>query len=504
MISRVQNCLHPRVVLNKYTGERVTVRCGHCDVCVNARAATWVQRLVQECQQHKYTFFATLQYDEQHVPQFVRLDNGESLKHGYIDNSTGEVIFLEDVPIYGISNRILQNEIDFINETKVLNVLSKRDIQLHIKSLRKKVYEEFGERIRYYVCGEYGPQTYRPHYHILYFFDSSLLAKEFPRLLSESWQHGAVFDPHNVSSSACEYVASYVNCTSRLPQIYLHPSVRPFTLFSKKPIIGFYQSGCIDLRKLFLEASLNMRLFVEKSRKFVDVPLWRTLQSGLFPLIPRYRLLDDAHRVLLYESLLHYFINGKSVEETIRKELNTYFYYPTDGIIRRYYETILYRTGKLGIQEFSTVTFERFVRACYKVYKNAVSFNVDVHFYVTKILEFYEKKELLRLNDYYEFQQEYFMTAPPSDACLFDYQFVLSVINKSSDELADWQKIYLAHHGVSINPKVDLDLYKCRDYQAMVTLHTKISYDTNKSKKSNDYLLANKDKFGNIVKYKNL
>ena len=60
-MNRLQNCLHPVRVLNKYTGEYVTARCGKCIVCKNAAAATWVQRLDQEMMLHKYTYFVTLQ-----------------------------------------------------------------------------------------------------------------------------------------------------------------------------------------------------------------------------------------------------------------------------------------------------------------------------------------------------------------------------------------------------------------------------------------------------------
>ena len=44
--------------------------------------------------------------------------------------------------------------------------LRKRDFQLFMKRLRKKYSDD---RIRFYACGEYGSETFRPHYHAILF-----------------------------------------------------------------------------------------------------------------------------------------------------------------------------------------------------------------------------------------------------------------------------------------------------------------------------------------------
>lgn len=89
------------------------IPCGKCLGCRDIHAATWALRLEHESRAHSHNTFLTLTYD-------------------------GE------------------------NET---NSLSKRDLQLFWKRLRK-YYES---PIKYFACGEYGDRTKRPHYHAAVF-----------------------------------------------------------------------------------------------------------------------------------------------------------------------------------------------------------------------------------------------------------------------------------------------------------------------------------------------
>ena len=110
------NCYHPKIVTNRYTGEKVVARCGKCPACLDARSASWVQRLDEEMLHFKYTFFATLQYDEQHVPQIALLDKNErpSNMPAYINVSTGHVFDLADV------SDVTQADINYCENTKFL------------------------------------------------------------------------------------------------------------------------------------------------------------------------------------------------------------------------------------------------------------------------------------------------------------------------------------------------------------------------------------------------
>ena len=131
-------CESPKIVRNQYTHEWLQVPCGHCAGCVTTQNYQRTMVLDRHFASYPFCYFVTLTYNEQYVPK----------------SDTG------------------------------LNIVSKRDVQLFIKRLRKLAnYEE----IFYFCASEYGPTSLRPHYHLLFGFDSSELAENFPRFVSESW-----------------------------------------------------------------------------------------------------------------------------------------------------------------------------------------------------------------------------------------------------------------------------------------------------------------------------
>lgn len=98
----------------------LVVPCGKCLICQQNRAAEWAARLTHEWQTQKTGCFLTLTYDALTVPMF----------------SDG------------------------------LLTLWKPDVQLFMKRLRHLVGKT---KIKYFLCGEYGTETDRPHYHAIIF-----------------------------------------------------------------------------------------------------------------------------------------------------------------------------------------------------------------------------------------------------------------------------------------------------------------------------------------------
>lgn len=169
----------------------INVPCGKCAACLSRRRQTWNFRLMNEVKHCDSCYFVTLTYDDDHVNYKVVNING----------------FVEYVP-----------------------VVCKRDVQLFLKRFRKKI-EPF--KIRYFLVSEYGPNSHRPHYHMLLFNFPKLLKDKLDEYLSESWDLGFIrVDP--VSPARVAYVTSYCLDFSDLPE-YLDKN---FMLCSRRPAIG--------------------------------------------------------------------------------------------------------------------------------------------------------------------------------------------------------------------------------------------------------------------------
>lgn len=80
--------------------------------------------------------------------------------------------------------------------------LNPRDTQLWLKRFRKEIAPQ---KVRYYLVGEYGDQTWRPHYHLALF--------GFPfqaeKIIRETWNMGHVLAGPLTTESA-QYVCGYV------------------------------------------------------------------------------------------------------------------------------------------------------------------------------------------------------------------------------------------------------------------------------------------------------
>lgn len=108
-------CLHPKYLPSR----EMYVPCGACAFCGATRRSDWATRLHYERKLHTSGSFVTLTYSD--------------------------------------------NNLTYV---KGVSTLVKDDLQRFFKRLRKG-----GAFFRYYAVGEYGSQTARPHYHVLFFGD---------------------------------------------------------------------------------------------------------------------------------------------------------------------------------------------------------------------------------------------------------------------------------------------------------------------------------------------
>nr|DAO22557.1 MAG TPA: Replication associated protein [Microviridae sp.] len=103
----------------------------------------------------------------------------------------------------------------------LLKYVNYRDYQLFAKRFRKYLFTKIGsyEKISSYVVSEYSPKTFRPHFHILFFFDSDEVAKNIRQAVFQSWKLGRV-DTQLARDSAGSYVSGYLNSVVSLPAVF--------------------------------------------------------------------------------------------------------------------------------------------------------------------------------------------------------------------------------------------------------------------------------------------
>lgn len=288
----ISSCRNPTVINGN------SVRCGRCVDCKNSRAKTLTAMCTTEIKSNCYNFFFTLTYNEVHVPRcFVTevLDDYERPIIQYKDFTMrplsdgfkplpeyNQVIhshfpdkefndFIEKARI--IPSHCSPKQKNFYEHNKIIRYLRKKDIQNFFKRLRDRISRLHYTKITYYACGEYGPKTFRPHYHVLLHFNESYLVPIIEDLVIKSWKHGAVREFSTIQSvqGASSYVAAYLNSYTHLPRYLASDAFKPFSSHS----LGY---GCQNLAPIRDYIYKNPAL----STAEIDIPL----HSGIYHYFP--------------------------------------------------------------------------------------------------------------------------------------------------------------------------------------------------------------------------
>lgn len=317
----VTRCQNPRTVVNKYTHEPVVVSCGSCPSCILRRSGIQTNLLTSYSAQFRYVYFVTLTYapcflptlevsvveactddiaDVSVVPDINDLDAGDpntylfgfrsvprsaSVKLKY---STVERTFKDpDVSFsYPMTSKDLLSILDKVkhNVPNRIPYVCNRDLDLFLKRLRSYYPDE---KLRYYAVSEYGPTSFRPHWHLLLFSNSERFSQTVLENVSKAWSYGRC-DASLSRGFAAPYVASYVNSFVSLPDFYVQMPkvVRPKSFHS----IGFTESNLFPRKVRIAEIDevadkcLN-GVRVERDGYFRTVkPSW----SYLLRLFPRF------------------------------------------------------------------------------------------------------------------------------------------------------------------------------------------------------------------------
>ena len=233
----------------------IDVPCGKCPACIERKSNEWATRIYYEWINSKSAQFFTLTYAEEH------------LTHNYVTLH---------YPTY--------------DEEVLLPVLCKRDVQLFMKRLRKRL----GNGIRFFLGGEYGEEFGRPHYHfILFNYPSNISEDDLLQYVVDSWSYGMV-QSGETNIKRVMYVAKYIYSATQLQDNTIDGFVKPFILCSRRPGLGL--SYVTDKTKKYHNDTLETCVFMEDGK---IMPMPRYYRDKLFTdenkqiLFDRY--LDEEH-----------------------------------------------------------------------------------------------------------------------------------------------------------------------------------------------------------------
>lgn len=183
-----------------YGSEALLLPCGKCMLCTRRYRLHWVLRCVHELHYYDEACYLTLTVDDSHI-NIVFPPLGRAFTSSFVWNS------LSHVPFQRFMKR-LRRRLDY-------GVSS--DLIVSGKPLKHIYHGEVGKPLRFYMCGEYGDKSHRPHYHAIVFgfYPPDALPLHGTKLfvspfLSQVWPFG-FHTVARVEPDCISYVAGYVD-----------------------------------------------------------------------------------------------------------------------------------------------------------------------------------------------------------------------------------------------------------------------------------------------------
>lgn len=258
-------CINPITIKDPSNPRRsYTVPCGHCMECKRKYQSGWSIRLNEHLKSVGYkAVFFTLTYADECIPKNYLVngtlyrtpsdyayDKGSS--YTGLDDLTGEVIDFSNKSI--IDYNSLSNEglalfyqdqtlqVNRENPDRIykFNSVRIKDVQDWLKRGRRTYHyhNKKAPKIKYFISSEYGPHTFRPHYHGVMFGISKI---DFDRYFKSDWvEHFGrksnanicvISEDVNPSAGGMDYVTKY--CSKG---VFEHPlCAKDFFYFHKTP-----------------------------------------------------------------------------------------------------------------------------------------------------------------------------------------------------------------------------------------------------------------------------
>lgn len=385
-------CLNPKRLLNRYTGEVVLVECNQCEHCKMKASVAKTTRCKLESAFHRYTYFVTLTFENKHLPcarlilrdDIVNQLNPDEETYDVVRESDGFICGQVTFPSNIHKHALLKKCKAGINRVPICDMYI---VQKFIKRLRKRITNE---KIRIFSCSEYGPVHFRPHFHLLVWFDQDQTLSSIGQAILESWTFGRV-DSSLASGKASSYVASYVNGFNTLPKVFKLASTSPKSNHSWYLGEQFLKGTLEAIQEDDYRRINNQRICVNGFNS--DILLWRSFKTRLFPKFKGYASLSEHERVLSYSA---YAILRDWTQETCPIRLARFvadyvelydFYHPNEQICDllqlfrhglNYYERDSY--GNIVYLRPSLVDFRQFEKQIY-------SYILKSRYFLTTICE---------------------------------------------------------------------------------------------------------------------
>lgn len=211
-------CTNARLMSNN-KGFLKYVPCRYlCTECRNMRREDFSQRLKFEYKSYGYLgAFISLTYRTEDLPLLLPFGSPVS------------GVYFNDIP------------------PELGSTLYRPDLSQFCDKMQKRLKRKFGRSGKYIGFGDYGSETHRPHYHLIY-----IGCPVDRHLVYDTWSHGNV-DVKPINNARIRYVLDYINKDPIFPdsKFEMYGDYEPpFYHFSKglgfEEIYNLYESGQVD------------------------------------------------------------------------------------------------------------------------------------------------------------------------------------------------------------------------------------------------------------------
>lgn len=324
-------CTNQRWITNRYTGNKIYVKCGHCKACLQEKANRRAQRIKNEFTSDRIILFVGLTYDRDSCPYILESDLHSRKQVLPVYRAYRLVRAYDKLNKRFYRKRIYEPEelTQLINpnyeQIGKLRSLAYRwnkfgvcyypDVQQFEKNLRHHLQRDHGfyEKFKIYKCSEYGERSFRPHFHLCIFIRPSDEEK-FTRSICKAWPFADIQRaqcnsdlrrrPIQVADKdPARYVASYVNRGSDFPS-FLANNFPP--KYSASKYFG-HGNKCFVLDEILKKIDTGTLEFarlkcINGIPSIVDIPVPKYVVNRFFPLFKGYsRLSRSAVRDILYD-----------------------------------------------------------------------------------------------------------------------------------------------------------------------------------------------------------